>query len=219
MAINVETSSVAGSELSYVVQGMEIRLALKDMMNDDMIRLEHTFSRLVFPRVGLALDLDSLAQKLGNIKREFRTDRAINDALEDAEGFTMPAEVLHRHIDKYREQNSSLVDMLRSSVAVHKLGRFHRERCDIAFADDVKYDRLIQLATLGVVIDTPANLVRGLPQDPPRRLTKRLQTVYSKASYEVWRKGQGVILQRDQLSSQDQSLLKDNHPHFQLKYF
>ena len=76
--------------------------------------------------------------------------------------------------------------MLRSSVAVHKSGRFNRERCDIAFADDVKYDRLIQLATLGVVIDTPANLVRGLPQDPPRRLTKRLQTVYSKATYDVY---------------------------------
>ena len=99
MAINVETSSVAGSELSYVVQGMEIRLALKDMMNDDTIRLVHTFSRLVFPRVGLALDLDSLAQRLGEIQREFRTDRAINDALEDAVGFTMPPEVLHRHID------------------------------------------------------------------------------------------------------------------------
>ena len=130
----------------------------------------------------------------------------------------MPPEVLHRDIDKYREQNSSLVDMLRSSVAEHKPERFNRERCDIAFADDVEYDRLIKLATSGVVIDTPANLVRGLPQDPPRRLTKRLQTVYSKASYEVWRKGQGVILPRDQLSSRDQSLLKDNHPHFQPKY-
>ncbi len=74
MAINVETSSVAGSELSYVIQGMEMRLALKDMLNDDTIRLVHTFSRLVSPRVGLALDLDTLAQRLGEIQREIRTD-------------------------------------------------------------------------------------------------------------------------------------------------
>jgi hypothetical protein len=51
MAINDETSSVAGSELSYVIQGMEMRLALQDMLNDDTIRLVHTFSRLVSPRV------------------------------------------------------------------------------------------------------------------------------------------------------------------------
>ena len=95
MAINVATYSVEGSESSYVVQGMEIRLALKDMMNDDTIRLVHTFSCLVFPRVGLALDLDSLAKRLGEIQWEFCTDIQSRDRV-PSHGCGQAQTVTHR---------------------------------------------------------------------------------------------------------------------------
>ena len=197
-----------------MVQRMEVKLNLTELVQDEVLRLLHTFSLLVSPRSEPRLDLETLSRRLVEIQREFRSDRAIEDALDDAEGFVLPPEVAQRDIKAYQAHDSSLVEMIRSSLAVHKQDRFNRERCDASFARDVEYERLSALATTGVVIDTPTDLIRGHPRDNPRRLTKRLHTVYVKAAYEVWRKGQGIILPRSQLTLKDQLMLKDNHPHF-----
>jgi hypothetical protein len=124
----------------------------------------------------------SLSHRLGDIQREFRSDKAIEDALEDASGFILPPEVLTRDIEAYLEQGSSLVAMVRASLDAHKEDRFNQERCNTAFPTDIEYDRLLALAMTGVVIDTPAGLIRGHARDPPRRLTNRLHTVYTKAA-------------------------------------
>ena len=89
-------------EESYVIQGMEFKLGADDFVQEDVIRLLHIFSALISPQSELTLDIDSLAHRLGEIQREFKSDKAIEDALEDSAGFEMPTEVWQRDICRGR---------------------------------------------------------------------------------------------------------------------
>ena len=190
----------SNEEASYVIQGMEVKLRLAVLLDDDTLRLINIFSPLVSPAACQSLDMASLSHILGDIQREIRPDKAIKDALEDASGCTLPPEVLTRDIEVYHAQGSSLVAMVRVSLDAHKQDRFNQECCNTTFSTDIEYERLLALATTVVVIDIPDGLTRGHARDPPRRLTNRLYKVYTKAAYEGWRKGQGVIVPRERIT-------------------
>ena len=131
-------------EESYVIQGMEFKLGADDFVQEDVIRLLHIFSALISPQSELTLDIDSLAHRLGEIQREFKSDKAIEDALEDSAGFEMPTEVWQRDTEAYHMQGSSLIDMIGRSLATHTPDRFNHALSMIVSS---RWPRLVSLST------------------------------------------------------------------------
>ena len=60
-----------------------------------------------------------------------------------------------------------LVDRIQKSKA-HD--RFNQQRCDAIFRDDPEYDWLSSLATEGVIIDKPEELILQSVPGPPHKL-------------------------------------------------
>ena len=69
--------STTHDEASYVIQGMEFKLGLADFVQEDVIRILHTFSELISQQSEFTRDLDTLAHSLGDIQREFMADTEI----------------------------------------------------------------------------------------------------------------------------------------------
>lgn len=104
----------------------------------------------------------------------------------------------------------SIFDTIRTKQARHKPFRFNQERCDRLFKDDPYYLILLQLATIGAVIDTdPLFTPQCVPEDF-RHTEVTLTKVFQKHALDAWSKGRGLLLRESTLQSTSQI----NHLHF-----
>ena len=95
----------------------------------------------------------------------------------------------------------TLVDGIQKSKA-HD--RFNQSRCDAIFRDDPEYERLSSLATAGVIIDKPEGLILQSVPEPRRKLQQQLDITYRQHASKVWDKSNGVIIEQNVLSLEDQ---------------
>ena len=132
-------------------------------------------------------------------------------------GFEFSVDVCERDTLAYKEAGNSiavLVDRIQKDKA-HD--RFNQTRCDAIFSDDPEYERLSSLATDGVIIDKPEGLVLQSVPEPPRKLQQQLDSAYRQHASKVWDKGNGIIMELNALSLEDQTKIHFNPAHLTRK--
>ena len=144
---------------------------------------------------------------------EFSTHGFHERVLADARDFVIPAEMHTRDLNAYCEYNSMLASLAAARRAERAADRFNPTRCAAIFSGAPEYDRLMSLASDGVIIDIPSELEFPSVPGPPRKLQVKLQQVYSKHVYKVWCKMDGIVLPMGNLSEVDIASIKYNDAH------
>lgn len=168
--------------------------------------------------VGVSTDelvghVGNLSAQLTAIRNEFSIAKFRENAMADAKDFVLPEEVFTRDKAAYEAAGRSVEAMVSAMQRESSSGRFNQARCDAAFGHDVEHLRLSKIATEGVTIIPPESLVLQSIPEEPRKLQQHMPNVFLKHAWQVWRKGDGVMLQLSDLSVADRARLHFNAAH------
>lgn len=136
-------------------------------------------------------DTASIVDKLERIQRSVGKAELIANA--NAVGTVWPPELYVRDGQDLHAY-ASLSQFIRAKQEALGPERFNPERCHRFYTDDEEFDRLLDLATNGAVIDTADDFVACCVPSKPRALYSRIPLVLKKHILKLWREGKGVII-------------------------
>ena len=137
--------------------------------------------------------------------------------LASAAGFEFSDDVCSRDTLAYKQAGSSIATLVDGIQKSKAHDRFNQSRCDAIFRDHPEYERLSSLATDGVIIDKPEGLILQSVPEPPRKLQQQLDIAYRQHASKVWDKSNGVIIEQNVLSLEDQVKIHFNPAHLTRK--
>jgi hypothetical protein len=111
-----------------------------------------------------------LTTQFAAIRLEFSEAHFREEVLASATGFEFSADVCSRDTLAYKTAGNSVAVLVDNIQRSNAHDRFYQERCDAIFRDDPEYDRLSSLATEGVIIDKPEELILQSFPGPPHKL-------------------------------------------------
>jgi len=126
-----------------------------------------------------------------------------------AKDVTIPDSVLDVD-DSTLLTTGSIFDCIQLKQAINKPNRFNAERCERIFSDDPNYSTLMELASVGAIIDVDPQFV---PQSIPeefRHSEVRLSKVFQAHALDSWTKSKGLLLRMSTLEETNQL----SHLHF-----
>ena len=101
------------------------------------------------------------------------------------------------------ESVGSISELITMRQQRHAASRFNGFRCSQWFTDDEEWDKLFELASTGAVIDVGPDFVPTTIPEHPRPLLRKLQHTFSKHAFDLWKKGQALLLPLDIVLSGD----------------
>jgi len=138
-----------------------------------------------------AFETSSIMDKLHKIRRSVGKAEVIANA--NAVGTVWPDDLYVRDAQDLRAY-SKLSQFIRAKQQALGPERFSPERCHKFYRDDEDFDRLLELATNGAVIDTADNFVACSIPSKPRALYSRIPLVIKRHILKLWQAGKGIIL-------------------------
>jgi hypothetical protein len=127
------------------------------------------------PADQLALWDTDLRTEFTVIRAEFSTLGFHERVLQKAKGFVAPADFRTRDAELYRQHGSTLEVFAAWRRAEKAADRFNPVRCLEVFKGAPEFESLMRLATDGIVLDVPVELVFPSIPEAPRKLQVKLQ--------------------------------------------
>jgi hypothetical protein len=162
----------------------------------DPIRSSRDFiSRLrgVWLHCHFPADIDSLVRQVVLD----HADQSLYAAAETAaNGFVIPEEAVTNDV-RDLESVGSITELISSRQQQQAASRFNVFRCRQWFTGDEEWDNLFKLASTGAVIDVSLDFTPTTIPETPRPLLLKLQHTFSKHAYDLWKKGQALLLTLD----------------------
>jgi hypothetical protein len=206
---NKITWSVSVGGVSYLVE--EIFIARLETA----IGLAQDYSRLLTGHLR-NVNIDSLKEHLTSLASQFMREPHEIAAQEISKDFAWPVDTLTRDISDLKACGS-IKELIRQRQRSARESRINGERVRALFKDDPQFDKLLQLAEEGVIIDPPEDFVR-LTQPPPMRpLQRKLVNAFRMHALKRWYKGKILILPYADLDYDTISLLHFNNVHWTTK--
>jgi hypothetical protein len=100
--------------------------------------------------------------------------------------------------------SGSLLEVIAAKQAINKPNRFNAARCDKYFSEDPDYDKLMELATTGAIIDTDSKFI---PQSTPedfRQVEVECNKVIQYHASDAHSKQRGILVRMETLKATDQ---------------
>ena len=161
----------------------------------------------------LALWETDLREEFAAIRAEFSTLGFHERVLQKAAGFIAPVDFCTRDIELYRQHESTLEVLAAVRRAEKATDRFNPTRCTEVFAGAPEFDALMRLATDGIILDVPNDLVFPSIPEAPRWLQVKLQVAYTQHAVKLWGKRDVMVLPIEDLSDGDKALIWYSQTH------
>ena len=203
---DVDSDSDDGEE-EFLVEGPEDGVEVQQGSEEPSSRRARVlkeclrWTAVMFPGGG-----QELSERMkGVVERAYKAgERSLGeqDALDMAEGFTIPEASMMADLEMWRRAGGKLEEMRRLKLAPLAAGRMSHERIDKWVGDDnPEKKKLHKLAARGMNLNLEEgfspNGVRGGPAFSPTY--KRMHTAVDKAFYEgFWEKGLAILLPKEE---------------------
>ena len=120
--------------------------------------------------------------------------------------------------DSILRATGSILSTIQLKQSANKHSRFNAERCARLFSEDPNYSILLELASIGAIIDTDPNFIPQCVPEDFRHSEIALTKVFQKHALDSWVKGRGLLIREETLQSTGEiKLLHFNSNHLVFK--
>ena len=120
--------------------------------------------------------------------------------------------------DSVLSSTGSILETIQKKQSINKPFRFNKERCNRLFSEDPNFLLLMELASIGAVIDTDPTFINQSVPEEFRHSEITLSKVFQKHALDSWGKGRGLLIRLSTLKSTGEiNLLHFNSNHLVFK--
>ena len=117
-----------------------------------------------------------------------------------ARDFVLPDEFYSADFDMLIESGGSIESLVEAKQLVARTDRFNSDRCHRWLAEDPEFDKLLELASTGAVVEVDSTFIPVPFPDRERPSHSTLMNCFKKHLYKLWSKGRGIVFPFDKLS-------------------
>ena len=146
--------------------------------------MAQSYSRLLTKQEHF-IDENALSSHLTLIASQFQKTFHENQAVEASKDFTWPPDVKTKNLEELRASNS-LIDLIRNTQQQKKTEGFNPQKVFHALNTDQEFDKVMSLATNGIIIDTPDDFIPQRRPEKMRPLHRKLINVMRMQALKKW---------------------------------
>ena len=139
------------------------------------------------------IDSTKLKSHLSSIAERFMRDYHVSVAKESSKDFVWPEEVWTKDLHDL-QRLGSIQSLIEHRQSAFRHDRINGGRILQLFGQDPEYEKLVDLAENGVIIDLPDGFVPSTEPPPMGRLHNDLVNTFRAQAYKKWCKGKTIIL-------------------------
>ena len=188
-AASVDTSDKYSDKITWSVSVGGVSYLIEEIFSmklETTIRLAQDYSCLLTGH-HIQVNIDLLKEHLTSLASLFMREPHEIAAQETSKDFAWPAETLTRDITDLKACGS-IKELIRQRQGSARVSRINGTRVKTLFKDDPQFEKLLQLAEEGVVIDLPEDFVRLTQPPPMHQLQRKLVNAFRMHALKRWKK-------------------------------